>query len=71
MCQLWTKKENADVKDSRLILRLSAVREALVKHVEPRVLIPKFTEVSYITFICLCTVLYIFLSDTEHILIMS
>ncbi|XP_045600179.2 HEAT repeat-containing protein 1 [Procambarus clarkii] len=44
VCRLSARKEKAAIKESRLIMRLGIVRDALVKQIEPRVLIPKLTE---------------------------
>lgn len=44
VCCLSSRKENGSVKESRLIMRLSIVQDTLVKHVEPRVLIPMMME---------------------------
>ncbi|XP_042231661.1 HEAT repeat-containing protein 1-like [Homarus americanus] len=44
VCRLYTSKEGASAKESRLVMRLGVVRDTLVKQIEPRVLIPKLTK---------------------------
>lgn len=44
LCCIYTNKDRSCTKESRLILRLTAVRDDLIKKIEPRILVPKLTQ---------------------------